>query len=143
MHDSDTSKTQSRRQARLILADDHHLLRKGFQGLLAGEPDLEVVGEASNGREAIELCHSLRPDLVLMDVVLPSMNGVTLAEHIAEAIPRVRILFMSGLTSESGVPLRTIRGMPCGFLLKPLGLDALARGVRDLLDGEPDGLRAG
>ena len=59
------------KRRRLILADDHHLLRRGFKSLLSGESDLEVIGEASNGIEAIEMCRRLRPDLILMDVRMP------------------------------------------------------------------------
>ena len=60
--------------ARLIVADDHALIRKGIEGMLQSEPDLEIVGEATDGREALDLCHRLRPDLVLMDVCMPRMR---------------------------------------------------------------------
>jgi len=62
---------------RLVLADDHHLLRRGFRSLLSREPGLEVVGEASNGIQAIDICRRLEPDLILMDVRMPQMDGIT------------------------------------------------------------------
>ena len=77
---------------RLILADDHHLLRRGFKSLLSGEPDLEVVGEASNGLQAIEMCRRLEPDLILMDVRMPEMDGITATRRIKEEQPGVGVL---------------------------------------------------
>src|SRR5215212_9556452 len=89
--DPDTRSTP----ARLVLVDDHHLLRRGFRSLLAGEPDLEVVGEASNGREAIEICHRLRPDFVLMDVRMPEMDGLTATREIKREHPTNVVLIMT------------------------------------------------
>ena len=77
---------------RLILADDHHILRRGFKSLLSGEPDLEVVGEASNGLQAIEMCRRLEPDLILTDVRIPDMDGITATRRIKKEQPGVGVL---------------------------------------------------
>lgn len=73
--------------ARLIIADDHALLRSGIRSMLAGEPDLEVVGEAADGQEALELCRRLKPDLVLMDVRMPKMDGLAATRAIKRSCP--------------------------------------------------------
>ncbi len=73
---AETSQEAPTRPAQLVIADDHALVRKGIRSMLDGEPGLEVVGEATNGREAVQQCHRLRPDLVLMDVRMPEMDGL-------------------------------------------------------------------
>jgi CheY-like chemotaxis protein len=75
----------------LVLVDDHHLLRRGFRSLLGGEPGLEVVGEASTGQEAIEICRRLEPDLVLMDVRMPEMDGMTATRQIKREQPSIMV----------------------------------------------------
>jgi len=77
---------------RLVLADDHHLLRRGFKSLLSGESNLEVVGEASNGLQAIEMCRRLEPDLILTDVRIPDMDGITATRRIKEEQPGVGVV---------------------------------------------------
>jgi YesN/AraC family two-component response regulator len=77
---------------RLVLADDHHLLRRGFKSLLSGESNLEVVGEASNGLQAIEMYRRLEPDLILTDVRIPDMDGITATRRIKEEQPGVGVL---------------------------------------------------
>jgi YesN/AraC family two-component response regulator len=77
---------------RLVLADDHHLLRRGFKNLLSGESNLEVVGEASNGLQAIEMYRRLEPDLILTDVRIPDMDGITATRRIKEEQPGVGVL---------------------------------------------------
>jgi DNA-binding NarL/FixJ family response regulator len=134
MHDRKTSNTQGR-QARLILADDHHLLRKGFQGLLAGEPDLEVVGEASNGREAVELCHSLRPDLVLMDVRMPEMDGLEATREIKRQHPETGVLIVT-MHENPDYLLEALDAGAAGYVLKDTPADRLLSAVRRTLSGE-------
>jgi DNA-binding NarL/FixJ family response regulator len=86
--------------ARLLIVDDHDLMRESTRLLLEGEPDLEVVGEAVNGRHALELCRQLRPDLVLMDVRMPEMDGLTATRAIKEEMPAISILMVSAYESE-------------------------------------------
>ena len=86
--------------ARLLIVDDHDLIRESTQLMLEGEPDLEVVGEAVNGRHALELCRQLRPDLVLMDVRMPDMDGLTATREIKKEMPAISVLMVSAYESE-------------------------------------------
>jgi DNA-binding NarL/FixJ family response regulator len=86
--------------ARLLIVDDHDLVRESTQLMLEGAPDLEVVGEAVNGRHALELCRRLHPDLVLMDVRMPEMDGLTATRAIKEEMPSISILLVSAYDSE-------------------------------------------
>ena len=86
--------------ARLLIVDDHDLIRGSTQLMLEGEPDLEVVGEAVNGRHALELCRRLRPDLVLMDVRMPEMDGLTATREIKKEMPAISVLVVSAYESE-------------------------------------------
>src|ERR671916_2492501 len=81
--------------ARLVIADDHILVRDGYKLMLDREEDLEVVGEAENGREAVELCRRLRPDLVLMDVRMPEMDGLAATRAIKEELPRISVVMVT------------------------------------------------
>jgi NarL family two-component system response regulator LiaR len=86
--------------ARLLIVDDHDLMRETTQAMLEGEPDLEVVGEAVNGRHALELCRQLHPDVVLMDVRMPEMDGLTATRAIKEEMPAISVLMVSAYESE-------------------------------------------
>src|SRR5918999_1471005 len=81
--------------ARVLIADDHDLVRDGYQRMLDREPDLEVVGEARNGREAVELCRKLSPDLVLMDVRMPEMDGIEATRTIKGELPTTSVLVVT------------------------------------------------
>src|SRR5215204_6523132 len=81
--------------ARLLIVDDHALMRETTQVMLEGEPDLEVVGEAVNGQHALELCRQLRPDLVLMAVRMPEMDGLSATREIKKEMPAISILLVS------------------------------------------------
>ena len=88
------------RRARVLIVDDHDLIRESTQLMLEGEPDLEVVGEAANGHHALELCRQLRPDLVLMDVRMPEMDGLTATREIKKEMPAISVLMVSAYESE-------------------------------------------
>ena len=87
--------TQRSRVARVVVADDHDLARAGLRGLLSGERGLEVVGEAATGREALELCRRVRPDLVLMDVRMPDMNGLAVTRAIKQESPSTSVILFT------------------------------------------------
>lgn len=120
---------------RLILVDDHHLLRRGFRSLLSSEPGLEVVGEASNGLEAIEICRSLEPDLVLMDVRMPEMDGITATRHIKRAQPGVGVLMVT-MHENPDYLLEALDAGAAGYVLKDAPADRLISAVHRTLNGE-------
>ncbi len=120
---------------RLVLADDHHLLRRGFRSLLSGEPGLDVVGEASTGLEAIEICRRLVPDLILMDVRMPEMDGITATRQIKREQPGVSVLMVT-MHENPDYLLRALDAGAAGYVLKDAPADRLINAVRRTLDGE-------
>jgi DNA-binding NarL/FixJ family response regulator len=120
---------------RLVLADDHHLLRRGFRSLLGGEPRLEVVGEASTGLEAIEICQRLVPDLVLMDVRMPEMDGITATRRIKREQPGVSVLMVT-MHENPDYLLEALDAGAAGYVLKDAPADRLINAVHRTLDGE-------
>ena len=121
--------------ARLLLADDHDLVRDGFHRMLGREPDLEVVGEASNGREAVELCRRLKPDLVLMDVRMPEMDGLEATHTIKEEQPFVSVLVATTYENPDYL-LGALKAGAAGYVLKDAPKRQLVNAVRRVLDGE-------
>ena len=120
---------------RLVLADDHHILRRGFRSLLSQEPDLEVVGEASNGLQAIEICRRLRPDLILMDVRMPEMDGITATRRIKESQPGVGVLMVT-MHENPDYLLEALDAGAAGYVLKDVPGDRLVSAVHRTLNGE-------
>ena len=120
---------------RLVLADDHHLLRRGFRSLLSGEPGLEVVGEASTGLEAVELCRRLVPDLVLMDVRMPEMDGITATRQIKREQPGVSVLMVT-MHENPDYLLEALDAGAAGYVLKDAPAERLINAVHRTLDGE-------
>src|SRR3712207_2276327 len=101
--------------ARVLIADDHALLRSGIRAMLAGEPDIEVVGEAADGREAVALCRELRPDLVLMDVGMPGVDGMEATRRIKAENPAVGVLVVTAHPSPDYV-LDAVRAGAAGYI---------------------------
>lgn len=123
------------KKTRILLADDHALVRQGFRMILAAEPDFEVAGEATNGREALALCSELKPDVIVMDVTMPELNGIEATRRIMEAHPRIRILALS--MHKDAVYVREIlRAGASGYLLKDAIDTDLIAAVRSIARGE-------
>jgi DNA-binding NarL/FixJ family response regulator len=121
--------------ARLLIADDHALVREGMRAMLASEPNLEVVGEAENGREALELCRELRPDLILMDVRMPEMDGMAATRVIKGEYPSTSVLIVT--THESPEYLMdAIRAGAAGYVLKDSTKQQLLNAVHRVINGE-------
>ena len=121
--------------ARLLIADDHALLRTGMRAMLEAEPDLEVVGEAGNGREAVDLCRELLPDLVLMDLSMPEMDGIEATRQIKAELPRTGVLVLTAHADQEML-LEAIRAGAAGYVLKGVGPAELVGVVRATLNGE-------
>src|SRR5215213_9072871 len=120
---------------RLVLDDDYHLLRRGFRSLLSGEPGLEVVGEASTGLEAIELCRRLAPDLILMDIRMPEMDGITATRRIKDEQPGVSVLMVT-MHENPDYLLEALDAGAAGYVLKDAPAERLINAVHRTLDGE-------
>jgi DNA-binding NarL/FixJ family response regulator len=123
------------KKTRILLADDHSVVRKGFGLILSTQPDLEVVGEACNGREAVELAAQLHPDVVVIDVSMPEVNGIEGTRRIGEVSPRTRVLALS--MHRDAVYVREIlRAGAKGYLVKDADDDAFVDAVRAVARGE-------
>lgn len=114
---------------RLLLVDDQDLVRRGLKALLKLDADLEIVGEASNGREAIALIPSLQPDVVLMDVRMPEMDGVAATKLIGQQFPGVKVLVLTTFDDDDYVS-RALQAGASGYLLKDVSLEELAQTIR-------------
>ena len=121
---------------RVLVVDDHEVVRRGIRALLGEIEDIEVVGEASNGRQAIEQADLLRPDLILMDLVMPQMGGIDSMQAIALAQPEPRFLVMTSYSGDDLV-FPAIKAGALGFLLKDSRSEELVEAVRQVYRGEP------
>ena len=121
--------------ARILIADDHELVRDGFRRMLGYEEDLEVVGEARDGREAVELCRRLDPDLVLMDVRMPKMDGLEATRAIKAEQPSVGVLVVTTYDNPDYL-LEAIKAGAAGYVLKDAPSRQLTNAMRRALEGE-------
>jgi DNA-binding NarL/FixJ family response regulator len=123
------------KQTRILLADDHSVVRHGFRRILDAQEDMEVVGEVSNGREAVDQASALQPDVIIMDVTMPELNGIEATRRISETVPRARVLALS--MHRDGVYVREIlRAGARGYLLKDSSEADLIAAVRAVAQGE-------
>ena len=101
---------------RILLADDHAMVRKGFRLILEAQPDMQIVGEAGNGREAVELAEKLHPDVVVMDVAMPELNGIEATRRLVASAPRTRVLALS-MHKDSVYVREILRAGARGYLI--------------------------
>jgi NarL family two-component system response regulator LiaR len=120
---------------RILIVDDHPVVRKGMRALLAEEQDMQVVGEAVNGQESLRLAADLRPDVILMDLVMPEMNGIDAIQAITAANPQARILVMTSFAADDKV-FPAIKAGALGYVLKDSDPDDLIRMIRQVARGE-------
>jgi len=120
---------------RVLIADDHPVVRSGLAGMLGVEADIDVVGEASDGEEAVALATSLRPDLVLMDLRMPHLDGAAATARITESLPGVHVLVLTTYATDADI-VRAVEAGATGYLLKDTPRDQLVEGVRAAARGE-------
>ncbi len=120
---------------RVLIADDHPLIREGLRGLLAAEPDLELVGEAADGSEAVEKTDQLRPDVILLDLLMPVKSGIEAIIEIKEKDPGARILVLTSFADDEQL-FPALRAGALGYLLKDSSPQDLLRAIRSVYRGE-------
>jgi DNA-binding NarL/FixJ family response regulator len=118
----------------VLLAEDHNLVREGFRSLLENESDIEVVGEAATGRQAVDLTRKLHPAVVVMDIAMPLLNGLEATRQIRKAFPDTKVLILSAHSDDAYVEQSTKLGA-AGFLLKQTSSQNLATAIRELQKG--------
>ena len=120
---------------RLLITDDHDVVRQGLRLYLRRDPEIEVVGEAADGEEAVELARSLRPDVVLMDLLMPRMDGVAATEAIRAELPEVEVVALTSVLEDAAVTA-AIRAGAIGYLLKDTKAEALIRAIKGAAAGQ-------
>jgi NarL family two-component system response regulator LiaR len=121
---------------RVLIADDHAIVRKGISALLATEPGIEVVGEAEDGRQAIAEAKRLCPDVILMDLVMPVLDGIAAIQHITAKRPDTSVLVLTSYATDDRIFL-AIKAGALGYLLKDSGPRELVEAIRQVHRGEP------
>jgi len=117
---------------RILLADDHKITRQGLRSLLDNQPDMEVVAEAEEGRTAVRLVQELTPNVVIMDVSMPDLNGIEATRQIVKTFPKVRIIALS-MHRDSQYVIEMLRSGASGYLLKDCALEELERAIRTVV----------
>src|SRR5450432_1199214 len=120
---------------RLLIADDHAFYREGVRTVLLGQPDMEVIGEASDGDETIVRAESLQPDVLLMDIKMPGVNGIEATRRILHASPHIQVLMVTMFEDDDSV-FAAMRAGARGYLLKDADQDELVRAVKAVFRGE-------
>ncbi len=131
-----TERTRPIRPIRVLIVDDHTIVRKGIGALLATEPNIEVVGEAGDGQGAIAQALDLQPDVILMDLVMPGLDGIEATRRITARQPQARILVLTSFAADDKV-FPAIKAGALGYLLKDSGPDDLVRAIHQVHRGEP------
>jgi len=124
------------RRSRILLADDHRILREGLRSLLAQQPDMLVVGEAADGDQAVALARQLRPDLVIMDVVMSGLDGVEATRRIRAEIRGTKVIALS-MHADRRFVSEMLRAGALGYLVKDTAFEELHQAVRTVMDGRP------
>jgi two-component system, NarL family, response regulator LiaR len=121
---------------RVLITDDHAVVRSGLSAFLLASDDLELVGEASSGREALAMCERVRPDVVLMDLVMPEMDGAAATRAIRERFPEIQVLVLTSFPEDELVQ-GALQAGAIGYLLKNVSSDELANAIRAAKQGRP------
>jgi NarL family two-component system response regulator LiaR len=120
---------------RVLIADDHEIVRRGLQAFLDLDPALDVVGDAANGMQAVRLAHRLRPDVVLMDLLMPELDGIEATEVISRELPDTRVLVLTSMPEDVSVS-GAVRAGAIGYLLKDTGAGELRQAIKAAAAGQ-------
>src|SRR5258708_26577223 len=121
---------RNREKIRVILADDHTVVRQGLRALLAAEGDIDIVGEAENGRQAIQLVKKLMPDVAVIDIAMPVLNGLEATRQITRSVPTTKVLILSSYSDDEYVQQLTEAGA-AGYLVKQTAANELLKAIRE------------
>lgn len=121
---------------RVMIVDDQFIVRSGLSSFIMIYPDFEYVGEAANGEEAVRICGELRPDIILMDLLMPKMNGVEATRQIIQQYPSTKILVLTSFKEETLVE-QVLQAGAIGYILKDVSADELAGAIRNVYAGRP------
>ena len=124
-----------KKKIRILLADDHNIMRRGLRLLLERQPGFEVVGEAADGRQAMEGAEATKPDVVVLDIAMPHMSGIEAAQRIRALIPQAAIVILS-MHSDEGYVLRALKAGAKGYLLKDSAENDLIEAIRAVSEGK-------
>ncbi len=131
-----TKKMSEQNPIRVMLVDDHAVVRSGLRFFLLGFDDMELVGEAESGEEALQLCAEIQPDVILMDLMMPGMDGASATRAIRERYPRVQVVALTSFQEEDLVK-NALQAGAISYLLKDVQADELAAAIRSAYAGRP------
>ncbi len=120
---------------RILIADDHSVVRQGLRMFLGLDPELEVIGEAADGAEAVRMARQLKPDVVLMDMLMPVMDGITATTQIRKELPDTEVVALTSVLEDATV-VGAVRAGAIGYLLKDTESDELRRAIKAAADGQ-------
>ena len=120
---------------RIVIADDHQVVRRGLRAFLELDPEMVVVGEAADGAEAVRLAQHLQPDIVLMDLLMPVMDGIAATAAIRHELPETEVLALTSVLEDASV-VGAVRAGAIGYLLKDTEADALCRAIKAAVEGQ-------
>ncbi|MGM0900963.1 MAG: response regulator [Bacillota bacterium] len=119
----------------VLIADDHHVVRRGLAFFLRTQQDIVIIGEAENGQEAVNLAKSLKPDVILMDLVMPEMDGIEATKHIKAAHPDMKVIILTSFSDQDHV-IPALEAGASGYQLKDIQPDDLVNCIKKVMDGE-------
>lgn len=120
---------------KILIADDHHVVRRGLVFFLRTQEQFKVVGEAGNGKEAVELARTLNPDIILMDLIMPEMDGIEATKIIKKESPTIKIMMLTSFSDQEHV-IPAIEAGASGYQLKDIEPDELVKSIKRIIDGE-------
>lgn len=120
---------------RILIADDHHVVRRGLVFFLKTQQEIEIIGEAKNGKEAVELALSLKPDIVLMDLEMPVQNGIEATREIKKHCPEIKVMMLTSFSDQDHV-IPALEAGASGYQLKDIEPDELVKAIKQLMTGE-------